>query len=238
MQLLAPRRWILGLAVLASTLTATAQDAFASRRSLPRPTLGAPIELPEKPRVTLGAPQPIAWVQNVAEPAATTLTRVSLGDPEPVRRSEVPCVDALKGLDICQLNAIFAEGEVVAPPVGYARGIILVFSDCYYRCPRLSACLSGAVWKGKHFDACGGYVNQFLGVRAISSTVRSGPSWFDGKPCVILDYPDGTPVFGDMRDEVRRVGPDVYLARVYNRCTCEFRGYIVLHPTCRSCCGR
>jgi hypothetical protein len=236
MQLVAPSRWMIGVTFLASTLTASAQDRQVPPRTLPRPILGAPIEVPEKPRVMLSDPEPIVRAQFVAEPA--TKPRVSLGDPEPARRNEVPCVDALKGLDMCQLNAIFADGEVVAPPVGYARGTILVFSDCYYRCPRLSACFSGAVWKGKHFDACGGYVNQFLGVRAISSTVRSGPSWFDGKPCVILDYPDGTPIFGDMRDEVRRVGPDVYLARVYNRCTCEFRGYIVLSPTCRSCCGK
>ena len=138
----------------------------------------------------------------------------------------------MKGLSFCQLDAIFSGGEAIAPPVGFSRGIILGFSD-YYRCPRASARWSATVWKGKHFAADGTFVNQFAGMKALQSTIACGPSWYDGKECVILEYPKGTPVFDDMRDEVRRVGPDVYLSRLYNRYRCEFRGYIVLHPECR-----
>jgi hypothetical protein len=138
-------------------------------------------------------------------------------------------LDSLRCMDRCALDELFRSGKAVAPPVGYARGHILFFTD-YYRHPRLSAAMSGAVWKGKHFNCDGSFVNQFCGVKALRSCVGAGPSWFDGAECVILEYPPGTPIFDDMRDEVREVGCGLFVSRLYNRYTCEFRGYIALVP--------
>ena len=60
----------------------------------------------------------------------------------------------------------------------------------------------------------------------MKSCVATGTSWFDGGACVVLEYPPGTPIFDDMRDEVREVGCGLFVSRLYNRYTCEFRGYI------------
>ena len=139
-------------------------------------------------------------------------------------------LDTLRSMDRCALDELFRSGRAVAPPVGYARGHILCFSADYYRCPRLSAAMSGAVWKGKHFNCDGSFVNQFAGIKALRSCVASGKSWFDGADCIILEYPTGTPVFDDMRDEVREVCPGIFVSRLYNRYTCEFRGYVALVP--------
>ena len=79
--------------------------------------------------------------------------------------------------------------------------------------PRLRARLQGLAWKGKVFHPDGTFINQWAGFRAISSHVAEGPSWFDGRPCIVLEYPPGTAVFGNARDEIRQVGPNLWLGR-------------------------
>jgi hypothetical protein len=148
----------------------------------------------------------------------------------PASFAQCVTLESLRSMDHCALDDLFRAGRAAGPPVGYCRGHVLYFSECYYKCPRLSAAMSGAVWKGKHFNCDGSFVNQFACVKAISSCARSGPSWFDGADCVILDYPPGTAIFGTWRDEVREVAPGLFLARLYNSDTCEFRGYLALVP--------
>ena len=139
-------------------------------------------------------------------------------------------LESLRSMDRCALDDLFRSGRAVAPPVGYSRGHILCFSECFYRCPRLSAALSGATWKGKHFACDGTIVNQFTGVKAISSCIVTQKSWFDGEDCIAIDYPPGTPIFADWRDEIREVGCGLYLVRLYSVCSHEFRGYLALVP--------
>ena len=131
----------------------------------------------------------------------------------------------LQCLNAQQLEQLFALGEVPPLPVGYLRGQVLVLSGPL---PQVKAGVSGLVWKGKHIDAHGSFVNQWLGFRALHSHVAYGPSWFDGRPSLVLEYPRGTPLFANMRDEVREIAPGLYLSRVYQRHPCRFRGYIGL----------
>src|SRR5262249_54647874 len=70
-------------------------------------------------------------------------------------------LDSLRCMDRCALDEVFRNGRTVCLPTGYARGHILYFSECYYRCPKLAAAMSGAAWKGKHFACDGTFVNQF-----------------------------------------------------------------------------
>ena len=58
-------------------------------------------------------------------------------------------LDSLRCMDRCALDDLFRSGRVVAPPVGYARGHILYFSECYYRCPKLAAAMSGIGLEGE-----------------------------------------------------------------------------------------
>ena len=142
----------------------------------------------------------------------------------------------LENLGLCELEQLFAQGEARPLPVGFGRGRVLYLANT--KRPRVKAHLNNAVWKGKVFRADGSFVNQWAGFQALESMPGyQGPSWFDGKPCIVTEYPAGTPLFANTRDELRQIGPNLYLARFYDRCPCpKFRGFFVLRfPTCECC---
>ena len=67
------------------------------------------------------------------------------------------------------------------------------------------------------------------GVKAIRSHAVIAPSWADGRPAVVMEYPTGTPVFANTHDELREVAPGLYLGAFYDRCPCpRLRGYFAL----------
>ncbi len=138
-----------------------------------------------------------------------------------------PTLCELKRLDACELDQLFARGSAAALPVGAVRGHILFRTEG--KLPRLRTRLGGAVWKGKYFYDDGCFINQWVGFRAISSSAVIAPSWFDGQPCIVLEYPSGTPIFANTRDELREIAPGLYLGRFYHRCPCPLlQGYFVL----------
>jgi hypothetical protein len=146
-----------------------------------------------------------------------------------VRGAENPCghatvtVAELQRMDFCELDQLFAHGTAEAFPVGATRGTILIRTDGKRKR------FARTVWKGKYFYADGCITNQWLGFRAISTHVSSGASWYDGKPCVVIEYPPGTAVFGNARDELREIAPGLFLGRFYERCPCpKLQGYFVL----------
>ena len=54
-----------------------------------------------------------------------------------------------------------------------------------------------------------------MGLNAIVATVYKGPSWFDNKECIVLDYSETSLVARRIRDEIRAISPKFYLGRVY-----------------------
>jgi hypothetical protein len=138
------------------------------------------------------------------------------------------CITSLKQLQRLSerdLERLYARAEAAPLPVGFVRGQVLVLAGRPF--PRVGVRVSGLVWKGKHFDEAGRFINQWTGFRALSSQAVYGSSWYDGRPCLVLEYSEGTPVFGNMRDEVRELGPGLFLARVYQRSPRPlFRGFI------------
>jgi hypothetical protein len=54
-----------------------------------------------------------------------------------------------------------------------------------------------------------------LGLNAIVAQVYKGPSWLDGKECIILDYSKTSIVAQWIRDEIRQIEPGMYLGKVY-----------------------
>ena len=54
-----------------------------------------------------------------------------------------------------------------------------------------------------------------FGLNAIVAKVYTGPSWFDQKECIVLDYSKTSLVAQWIRDEIRLIAPDLYLGRVY-----------------------
>src|ERR1043166_7481753 len=121
----------------------------------------------------------------------------------------------LKKMSECELTRLFEEAKPGEIPVGRARGQVLLMTDA--RCPRLRARLASTAWKGKTFECDGEFINQWPGFKALRGKAEMGESWHDGKPCLVLDYPSNTPVFGNTRDEMREIAPGLYLARLYEQ---------------------
>lgn len=148
------------------------------------------------------------------------------------RAGEVGCpgcvtsLEELKGLGMEELDQLFCHADGTRFPVGFARGCILVTAAKH---PKLRTCVAGATWEGKCFEADGYFVNQWRGFRAIHSHAACGTSWCDGGPCVVLEYPPRTPLFANIHEEVREVGPGVFLVRAYECRPCpKFLEYIGL----------
>ncbi len=150
--------------------------------------------------------------------------------------SDPPCcltMAQLKKLDICELDRLFAQAPPGAIPLGYARGQVLLMTDA--KCPKLRARLASSAWKGKHFCEGGEFINQWPGFTALRGKIEPGVSGYDNKPCLVLDYPADTPLFGNFRDEMREIAPGLYLARLYEKCPClRFTGYFAIQ-VCGTC---
>lgn len=159
----------------------------------------------------------------------TALAVVTIGT---VSEAHAWTADELGRLDACQLEQVFAQGQVTEPPVGTWRGRVLLRVDTHL--PRARARLASLVWKGKDFDCDGRMVNLWAGFRAVATQLYVGPSWYDGGPCFVLEYPPDSAVFANTRDELREVAPGVLLGRFIERCPCpRLQGYFVLEASCR-----
>ncbi|MGL4421898.1 MAG: hypothetical protein ACRCZF_14620, partial [Gemmataceae bacterium] len=89
--------------------------------------------------------------------------------------------------------------------------------------------MQGVAWKGKTFHGDGTFTNRWLGgFQLISATVRIEPSWLDGQPCFVMQYPSGTPVFGNVRDELRMIGPNQWLGHGYDSRTGQTKNWFLL----------
>ena len=116
-----------------------------------------------------------------------------------------------------QLDELFGNSPAGPIPNGQAEGTAIVspgtsFSD------ELAQIINIFAWKGKEFDAeHGTLTNRILpfGLNAIVAQVYTEASWFDQKECIVLDYSKTSLVAQWVRDEIRLIGPDFYLGRVY-----------------------
>jgi hypothetical protein len=116
-----------------------------------------------------------------------------------------------------QLDELFGRSPAGPIPNGPAEGTAIIapgteFSDEIARIINIFA------WKGKEFDAeHGTLTNRILpiGLNAIVAQVYKEPSWFDQQECIVLDYSKTSLVAHWIRDEIRLIGPDFYLGRVY-----------------------
>ena len=141
--------------------------------------------------------------------------------------AQAPSAAALHAATPCCWEALFRQGALgCGPPRGDTRGTVL-YADGKH--PRLKARLQGVVWKGKTFHGDGTFTNRWLGgVHAVSAGVRVEPSWLDGQPCLVMQYAQDAPVFGNVRDELRQIAPDVWLGRSYDVGTGHPKNWFVL----------
>ena len=116
-----------------------------------------------------------------------------------------------------ELDTLFSSVEAGPIPDGQADGTAIIASCANYSA-EIAKMVSVFAWQGKVFDAKAGMLRNritILGVNAIVAKVYKGPSWLDGKECIVLDYSETSLVAHWIRDEIRLIGPGLYLGKVY-----------------------
>jgi hypothetical protein len=116
-----------------------------------------------------------------------------------------------------QLDELFTKSPVGEIPDGEAAGTAIVAPGTEYS-NEIASIINHFAWQGKTFDAKKGQLkNRILpfGLNAIIAKVYKAPSWLDGKECIVLDYSDTSLLAHWIRDEIRQIGPGMYLGKVY-----------------------
>ena len=116
-----------------------------------------------------------------------------------------------------ELDALFSSVPAGAIPNGEADGTAIVAAGTRFT-PLIAKFINTFAWQGKVFDAKKGVLRNRilpLGFNAIIAKVYKDKSWLDGKKCIVLDYSDTSLVAHWIRDEIRAIGPGLYLGKVY-----------------------
>lgn len=126
-------------------------------------------------------------------------------------------VPDLLNMSQAQLDELFTNSPPGAIPDGEAKGTAIIAPGTTYT-DEIAEFINHFAWQGKNFDAKKGALkNRILpfGLNAIIAKVYKGPSWLDGKECIVLDYSETSLLAHWIRDEIREVAPGLYLGKVY-----------------------
>jgi len=127
---------------------------------------------------------------------------------------DVPKLLAMTQKELDDLFKASPPGDI---PNGEAKGTAIIAPGTRYS-EAIAQFVNHFGWQGKVFDARKGLLkNRILafGIEAIIAKVYKGPSWLDGKECIVLDYSDTSILAHWIRDEIRLIGPGFYLGKVY-----------------------
>jgi len=116
-----------------------------------------------------------------------------------------------------ELDDLFTQSLPGDIPDGEAQGTAIVAPGTTYS-TEIATLVNHFAWQGKNFDGKKGLLkNRILpfGFNAIIARIYKAPSWLDGKECIVLDYSDTSLVAQWIRDEIRQIGPGLYLGKVY-----------------------
>ncbi len=116
-----------------------------------------------------------------------------------------------------QLDDLFRASPPGDIPNGSAAGTAIIAPGTKY-CEPIAQIINHFGWQGKVFDAKSSTLKNCIlafGVEAIIAKVYKAPSWLDGKECIVLDYSETSLVAHRIRDEIRLIGPGIYLGKVY-----------------------
>jgi hypothetical protein len=126
-------------------------------------------------------------------------------------------VPQLLKMSQAELDELFTKSSAGEIPNGQGDGTAIIAPGTSYSA-EVASLINLFAWQGKVFDAQKGLLkNRILpfGLNAIIARVYKGPSWLDGKECIVLDYSDTSLVAHWIRDEIRQIGPGLYLGKVY-----------------------
>lgn len=126
-------------------------------------------------------------------------------------------VPELRSRSRAELDEIFRRAEPGPIPSGPARGTALIFPGTFLD-RILAAMVRFFWWKGKVFRPGSRDLKNRIspfGIPAIRADVYVDESWFADGDAIVLDYSKSSFVARKIRDEIRTVGPGVYLGQVY-----------------------
>jgi hypothetical protein len=126
-------------------------------------------------------------------------------------------VHTLMEMSQAQLDDLFTKSAAGPIPDGPANGTA-IFAPGTVFSPAIAQAINFFAWQGKTFDGPHGVLRNrisVLGLNAIVAEVYKGPSWYDKKECIVLDYSKTSTVAGWIRDEMRQLEPGTYLGKVY-----------------------
>src|SRR5215208_4215537 len=115
------------------------------------------------------------------------------------------------------LDTLFADSPVGKIPRGKGSGVAMISNRTFLG--TLCRVLIGwFVWKGKVFRPATADLKNRLtpfGIPGIRADVYIDKSWKTGSDAIILDYSKTSFVARFIRDEIREVGPGIYLGKVF-----------------------
>ncbi len=126
-------------------------------------------------------------------------------------------VPQLLKMSQAQLDELFKKSSVGKIPNGEADGTAIIAPGTKFS-KEVARFINHFAWQGKVFDAKKGVLkNRILpfGLNAIIAKVYKAPSWLDRKQCIVLDYSETSLIAKWIRDEIRQIGPRLYLGKVY-----------------------
>lgn len=115
------------------------------------------------------------------------------------------------------LDELFRASPAGPVPMGRMRGTLLAFPGTRAARP-LAAFTRAFLWQGKVVDPEQESLKNLvtpLRVRAIKAALSTAASWVDREPTVLIDYSRTSRVAHMVRDEIRLVGPGLYLGVVW-----------------------
>lgn len=116
-----------------------------------------------------------------------------------------------------EIDELYRQGSVGEIPDGDSHGIAIVAAGTIL--VNILALLSELfVWEGKFFNREQKFfLNKIppFGIRAFKGEIYKGDGWFCDGEAIILDYSKTSFIFQNIREEMREIVPNVYLAQVY-----------------------
>jgi hypothetical protein len=126
-------------------------------------------------------------------------------------------VPQLLKMSQAELDELFKNSPPGDIPDGDAKGTAIVAPGARYNLG-IAEFVSRFAWQGKVFDAKNGILrNKILpfGLSAVTAKVYKQASWLDRKECIVLDYSQTSLIAHWVRDEIRLIGPGLYLGNAY-----------------------
>jgi hypothetical protein len=128
----------------------------------------------------------------------------------------ITSINQLLKMEPSSLDSIYQGSSATSVPVGKVKGRVILFPGTKLASP--ASKVARLMWQGKIFkNEQSMAVNRFFGMRVIKGQVYQGQSWLDGGPSLILDYSQTSRLYAPYRDEIREVGPGIYLGLMYSR---------------------